>query len=290
MKIENNEIKMIVTDLDGTLLPFGNEELSSKTLEVIRQMIDKGIYFVLNTGNMPYMVNWVVDSIGHAKAEYLRYFIGNSGVVIHDFKTNQSKIGGYFKNHEVKEIIKVLKEFDVIFNITDMTLKNIYFSDEEELEMVRTRKAQTLKTNKYELISDEILEGLNSPKITFKVKNNNLEEYKKVIEKLDTYIGQDHYHPMSWMIGSADLIKPGFTKFEGIKELINIVNNENPNNSHITLDNVIYFGDQGNDIDVFKNHKYSIAVDNAIDELKNLAYKITDAANEDGLANFLLTL
>lgn len=43
-------IKLIASDLDGTLLLNGAQQLSNDTLELVRQLINKGIYFVSASG------------------------------------------------------------------------------------------------------------------------------------------------------------------------------------------------------------------------------------------------
>ncbi|KAF5295817.1 hypothetical protein FQA39_LY12990 [Lamprigera yunnana] len=59
-----------------------------------------------------------------------------------------------------------------------------------------------------------------------------------------------------------------------------VKNSYQENGTDYTLDNVLYFGDHHNDLSVFENHKYAIAMGNAIDEIKKLAFDITDHVND----------
>ncbi len=53
--------------------------------------------------------------------------------------------------------------------------------------------------------------------------------------------------------------------------------------------NDIYcFGDDYNDIEMFKYCKNSVAMGNAISELKSIAMFITDTNDNDGVAKFLI--
>ena len=55
----------------------------------------------------------------------------------------------------------------------------------------------------------------------------------------------------------------------------------------ITKDDIISFGDDYSDIEVFENSGKSIAMGNAIKELKDVATYITDDNNNNGIANFI---
>ncbi|WIY59161.1 HAD family hydrolase [Bacillus arachidis] len=55
----------------------------------------------------------------------------------------------------------------------------------------------------------------------------------------------------------------------------------------ISAKQVMAFGDDWNDIGLFKECGYPIAMENAISELKELAYCITDSNEEDGIACIL---
>ncbi len=57
----------------------------------------------------------------------------------------------------------------------------------------------------------------------------------------------------------------------------------------IAQEDVTCFGDGGNDLGMFKTHAYSIAVDNAIDSIKENADEIIDSAANDGVAKYIIS-
>jgi len=59
------------------------------------------------------------------------------------------------------------------------------------------------------------------------------------------------------------------------------------NNYNISMDSVIIFGDDHNDLGLFKTTGYSIAMGNAINELKEIADEVTDSNDQDGVAIIL---
>ncbi len=44
------QYKLIVTDLDGTLVKSGTNEISHNTIEVIKALKERGIHFTIATG------------------------------------------------------------------------------------------------------------------------------------------------------------------------------------------------------------------------------------------------
>lgn len=69
------------------------------------------------------------------------------------------------------------------------------------------------------------------------------------------------------------------SKEQAISKLCDIYNLE--------ADSVIVFGDDHNDIGLFKMFGYSVAMGNAIPELKELADEITESNDQDGVALIL---
>lgn len=55
----------------------------------------------------------------------------------------------------------------------------------------------------------------------------------------------------------------------------------------IDPDEIVYFGDSLNDLPVFENLPYAVAMGNARSEIKQLAWKTTTSNAEDGVARFL---
>lgn len=56
---------------------------------------------------------------------------------------------------------------------------------------------------------------------------------------------------------------------------------------NISKENIISFGDDYSDIEIFKNSGSSIAMKNAIQELKDIASYVTDDNNNNGIAKFI---
>ena len=57
-------MKLVATDIDGTILPHGGE-ISARTAETLRAVADAGVPVVLVTARPPRWMRTVVDALGH---------------------------------------------------------------------------------------------------------------------------------------------------------------------------------------------------------------------------------
>ena len=56
---------------------------------------------------------------------------------------------------------------------------------------------------------------------------------------------------------------------------------------HVSMEEVMVFGDQMNDLDIMEHAGIGVAVGNAVDEVKAIADYVVGSNNEDGPAIFL---
>jgi hypothetical protein len=76
-----------------------------------------------------------------------------------------------------------------------------------------------------------------------------------------------------------DIIPSHSSKGEGIKYVAKLLS--------LNLDKTLAFGDADNDIPMLEVVKHSVAMGNAVEELKSIATYVTDNNDEDGIANFI---
>ena len=56
---------------------------------------------------------------------------------------------------------------------------------------------------------------------------------------------------------------------------------------NVSLENIIFFGDGLNDLEIFESEVFSVAMSNALEEIKSKANDITISNDEDGVAIYL---
>lgn len=93
-----------------------------------------------------------------------------------------------------------------------------------------------------------------------------IEEEKKF--KILDSVSYVRYHSDSIIIEPDD-------KFKGIKNMMNYLN--------APLEDIVVFGDGKNDYSMFQKAPFSIAMGNAIDELKEIASFVTKCSNDNGI-------
>ena len=101
------------------------------------------------------------------------------------------------------------------------------------------------------------------------IKNNF--KSMEVLEMSDT----DTQNSKTWLAITAK----GTNKLETLKKLCLKLD--------IDINDVIFFGDGANDLSIINQVGLGVAMENALEEVKNQAKKITISNNEDGIAYFL---
>ncbi len=257
-----NNIKMVVIDLDGTLLD-SNKGISDETIGYLKKLKNSGYKVVIATGRILDSAIYITKG-----AEFADYIISNTGSIIYD--NNLKKI--IYKNVIDKSILSQICSF--------------YDDNVNYIEMCDTHyyNRYTTKVNNTHIfckIIDNLEDFIKNHDVTaVEIKMNdeldNLYNYIiKNFSSLDTYIMQDSYLPHKWIqITNKDINK--YNSIKIISEIENIDNND-----------ILAFGDSVNDLEMIKNVGISVAMENAVDVIKKEATYITKSHDEDGVIYFL---
>lgn len=103
-----NKIKMIATDIDGTLLPFGMSRVPERVLRALQRALDEGIQVVPVSGRI---VNFVPKELLELKGT--RYVITCNGASIMDLKTGECVYRKGIPESRAAELLRMLKNYDV---------------------------------------------------------------------------------------------------------------------------------------------------------------------------------
>lgn len=258
-------IKMIVTDLDGTLLNE-NSKVSNETKLYLKELKNMGYVIVIATGRIYASALKATDGAGFAN-----YLITDTGSSIYDMSSLQP----VYKNNIDKKIVEKLLDYynDNFRYIYICDKNNIYkYSDDvENNNIVKTTKDKNFILKSATDISH----------ISIAMKNNDevIKLYYKLlddIKEVDFNIMQDSFAERKWIEISAKNI----SKYNAISSLANLL--------HIDNSEIIAFGDGLNDIDMLEKCGQGIAMKNALIEVKIIANDITsDDNNHDGVINYL---
>ena len=258
--------KMIVTDLDGTLLDH-NKKVSEKSKKYLKELKNKGYIICVDTGRTLGRARYALGEF-----DYINYLIGNNGTYIYDVDNDKSLYKSIIKAEDVKELfMKYLDEYEV-FEINSYEYIFSYRS--------RTRNIEPYveKIDNKDVFFNKISEVYN---VTIRFENEDmvnvfLEDLKNNYKNISFFIMQDSFSNKKWIT----LINKKDNKFNGICILKNKLDINNKD--------IIAFGDGLNDVVMIENVGFGVAMKNALNDVKVNAKDVTmEDNNNDGVINYL---
>lgn len=85
-----------------------------------------------------------------------------------------------------------------------------------------------------------------------------------------------------WHPYSCDVVKHGISKASGVARILDSLK--------LKAENLLVFGDEKNDLEIFEYAGLAVAMGNAVDEVKSLADYVTNTVEEDGILKALEAL
>lgn len=256
--------KILSFDLDGTLLD-NNAQISELNLKAIEKAKEHGIIIVFNSGRQ----KSEMDKYISAHSSKIDYVIANNGSYMLDVKTNQITTYELITKKLASKLFKIALKLETYFILYTVKGKYGYKNlNDESVENYETNDS-------IEYIGiDEMKSKINEEQLTqviVRAPKSTSEIFQKKISKRFT----QKWHVRTGDIRTAILPK-NKGKLSGIKHLCEKLN--------ISLDNVYAFGDFYNDLDIIKGLANGIAMENSVQELKDVAKKIIGSNESDAIA------
>lgn len=259
--------KLIASDMDETFLN-DKSEIPKNNLEIVKLLDeDYGIKFVPASGRGQNSLQNEIKWLGFDKLDD-EYIIGLNGAAITKAKDGEIL---YFKGLDfitAEELFKYGLKKDVgiqVYTNNDLYVYNIN-DDEARLMKEKGIKWQNIQNN------IDFLKNQNIAKVIF--QNTNMNYLREIINDLEGKIRSKAGYTFS-SNRYLEFISPKVNKGEGIKNLCRILG--------INVEEVIAIGDNHNDLEMLKVAGLSVAVSNAVDEIKNVVDYVADSSNNDGV-------
>lgn len=243
-------MKLIITDLDNTLLR-SDKSISPYTATVLKECKEKGIGIIVATARPLRNIKQYFDII-----DFDAIVVSTGARVVWNNQREEHCIC----QKSAEQLLKVLKchpDFRITLETGDIAYSN------KPIEFYETIVCDDLIAVAQKEGALKILVELDSV--------DTLETVKKHLTD-DVYFAVANGHLMQVMSKSA-------TKWNGIKTILDILK--------CSPNEVIYFGDDYDDIEPIKMCGIGVAVFNAIEEVKAVADYITEDNDNDGVANFI---
>jgi len=276
-------IKLIASDMDGTLLN-DKHKIDKETVIAIKKAEEAGIVFAISTGREYETVKSVLKE-NNIKCQCVLM----NGAEYRDEEGNILQEINIEQNTATK-IIHMLKEEKVTARI--FTNKGIYTTDTKE-EALKEMVYRTLSFNP-QLTQEEAVEVAKvQPYFTQLKFISNLDEFLKSDMEIRKFVA---FHNNTELITKMKKI---IGQLEGIA--VSSSFRDNIEITHITAqkgiilakvaekmgfkrDEVLVLGDSFNDYSMFTEFTESVAMGNAIPEIKKIAKYITDTNDNLGVA------
>ncbi|RDU22567.1 HAD family hydrolase [Anaerosacchariphilus polymeriproducens] len=256
-------IKLICTDIDGTLVPPGTAEMNPEIFDTILKLKEKGIIFAAASGRQ---CESIINLFQPIKDDMI--FIGNNGAVV--MCRDQVMSSHPLKYDDIKELVKDIRELQGCSVLASGAVCGYVEPQDKKM-------------------ADWLINGYQC---NMKVVDDLLTDIKEDIYKISLF------HPDHAEEIAAQSFIPKWENHERIqtvcagKEWIDSISVEvNKGNAisaiqktlNILPSETMAFGDELNDIEMLKQAEYSFAVGNARDEVKQAAKFLADTNINDGV-------
>lgn len=268
-------VKIVVFDLDGTLYD-SHKHIDKDTVYKIIELEQKGIVVGIVTGRFYEELDEVIEKL--KLREYNGFVASSNGLEIHDFLDGKIKCFTRLSKDEVKELIEEAKKHHMIsyvwqngrysmFDISFMNgLKKLASAipfDEHYIKALRETEFEKSISLEVPLYDKVCFAGLP-------------------ILKLKKSILKQHPEYRFYDVGrlGTELCKKDVGKLEAIQFICRKKNT--------SIDCVMAFGDNGNDVNLLASCGYGVAMRNGSAQAKKAAKYISDYTNnEQGVLRFI---
>ena len=265
--------KIVFTDIDGTLRN-SKREITDRTKESIKRLVEQGIYVVLCSGRPRCDVEKISRD---CKAS--RYIISSNGAEIYNYIEKKVEYKNMMKTEAIRKLYDISIKYDTTFvmncgnsrisnkpkykNETEIVIKNGIMKKAEENYIMQC------------IILDSDIEKIKNAKkeIGLVPKTRIINESRALLDKTFKPNGSIY----------CDVVDNDTSKGEAVKFLCNLLN--------IDKSEAIGIGDSYNDVEMLDNVGYSVAMKNSIRGLKSRVKEVTQNTNDlDGAAEFFESL
>lgn len=253
-------IKLVASDLDGTLLQGGAQKLTPHAIELIHQLTEKGIHFVSASGrqydNQRRLFKEIKDEIS--------YIAENGSICIHQGRViSRSTIDDELCARIISEI-KREKHFEIVVSREDSC-----FIENNDPAFVN--HIVNVMKNTTQVIDD--ISKVEGP--VLKIAVCNMKDGPHIIDKYLKHL-KDMFNAEIKVVTSGniwiDFIAPGSNKGTALNALLDLF--------HVKPEECMAFGDQYNDVEMLQFVGTSYAMSNAAPGISYYSTYVTDSVED----------
>lgn len=270
-----NDKVLYVSDMDGTLLNKDGK-ISSYTRDKLNELINNGLCFSVATARPLIPVIKMLNGVNINTPIILL-----NGVLIYDIMNKKVVNVNKISKLNAEIIIQAMRKFNVsgfMYEINangDLQVYHEFFKGKDvPLYLIERAK-------KYNSINSKngLLDNLSDNIVYFTIIDSynsliHLAEFFKSCKGVKVEFYENVYQPEFWFLEV-------FNEFSSKKNAIDFLKQEFKYNM------IVGFGDNYNDLTLFESCDLSVAVENAVVQLKEKADYICDSNDEDGVVRWI---
>ncbi len=269
------DIKLIVTDLDGTFLNTNHVDIPQENIEAFKRAHSQGIKVAIASGRTRVLTEYLTQQF-----PFIDYLITSNGACTYDLKNGKQISARLMSSALSSNIFKILNGYELPYEI--------YF--EGECYMSKTCyplfNPQTVGQHIYTLLKDFIKtvpdlsqlignKGIEKLNILTLSANERIEIEEKV-KKLAPLSFASSFPKTEGRNGNLEMTDPNANKGFAVKSIAESMG--------ITAENVMCFGDGENDCPMLEYAGYSFAMANGSEYAKKSAKFLADTNDNGGVA------
>jgi Cof subfamily protein (haloacid dehalogenase superfamily) len=271
---------VFISDLDGTLLQ-PDARLSEYARASIVKLLEREVLFTIATARSVTSTREILGDL-----PFRLPVICSNGGSIYSYGDLRPHHVEYIPEHVIREVILDIKErSDTAFvSINDNGAEKVFYDSLPNSGMQWYHDDRVEARDKRLTFVEDIRELISQPvtTVTFMNRFFHIDKTRKFFQK--NYSGQvqlnffeNKYSP-GWHWLSLHAKKA--TKANAIRKLVDIAGLEDHP--------LIVFGDELNDIPMFRNADRAVAVGNALPSVMEIAHEVIGQNSEDAVVNYIL--
>ncbi|MBO5934672.1 MAG: HAD family phosphatase [Clostridia bacterium] len=267
------DIKIIASDLDGTLLAPDHVSITPRTLSALTKAHSVGVKIAISTGRTLSLIKDVAE-----KLPFVDFIIYSNGAGVYDCNKKQPVFVQPIKKETSGKIIDMLDRLGVYYNV--YAAGNIWL----------TPASDTSIFEKVDLPKDFLHQFLATAKNVPDIKNATADADTEMIisyfapdearnEIMSFVKNSGELHTVSSFSDNIEIISEKASKGNAVKAICDILG--------CTAENTMTFGDAWNDCSMLEFAEHSFAMENGDEKSKNSAKNICPSNAEDGVAQMI---
>lgn len=268
------EIKVIVTDLDGTLLN-SNSQINPKTKETLLKLQRDGYHLVLASGRPTPSVVGIAKEL--EMDLYDSYILTFNGAHVMNFQSKEVIYQQPLSVESSKSILGHLESFEVVPMVCiddTMYVEDVFAGMVEHQGVMKNIIEFESRIGNYKLCEVNNLKDFISQPLSKILITGNVDYLEAHLEAF-----REPFATTNTITKSADFFVEftdfGVDKARSLETILNKIG--------ASMENVIAFGDGMNDLTLIQSAKIGVAMGNSSQTLKSYANYVTDSNDNDGI-------